>query len=223
MYNIAIDGPAGSGKSTVAGILSKRLGILYLDTGAMYRACALKADWLGIQPTDEFAVRSFIDSVDITIGYSNGVQHTYLDGKDVSLEIRANDMSEKSSQISKHACVRKKMVALQRKIAAVQSCVLDGRDICMHVLPSAKYKFFLYATPEVRAERRRLELCARGMDYPYDLLLEEMKSRDYADSHRANAPLEIAPDAIKIDCTALSAEEVANFIQDIVCGNESSC
>lgn len=221
MFNIAIDGPAGSGKSTVAGLLSKKLGILYLDTGAMYRACALKAVLLGLDPTDESSVSSFIADVDITVGYQGGVQHTFLDGKDVSLDIRANEMSEKSSQISKHACVREKMVTLQRKIASGQSCVLDGRDICMYVLPNAKYKFFLFASPEVRAERRRLELLSRGVEYPYASLLDEIKKRDYADSHRENAPLEVAPDAIKIDCSSLTAEQVADYIASTVTNGES--
>lgn len=216
MYNIAIDGPAGSGKSTVAGMLSKKLDILYLDTGAMYRACALKATYLGIDPTDETGVSTFIDRVNIEVGYKDGVQHTFLDGKDVSLEIRANAMSEKSSQISKHSCVRKKMVSLQREIAAKSSCVLDGRDICLHVLPNAKYKFFLSASPEVRAERRKNELAERGIDYPYERLLDEIKKRDYADSHRANSPLEIAPDAEVIDSSNYSAEQVADYIAEIV-------
>lgn len=221
MYNIAIDGPAGSGKSTVAGMLSEKLDILYLDTGAMYRACALKAMRLGIDPADEQAVSSFIDNVNIEVGYEGGVQHTYLDGEDVSKKIRENHMSEKSSQISRHACVRTKMVSLQREIASKSSCVLDGRDICLHVLPNAKYKFYLSASPEVRAKRRWNELHDRGTDYSYERLLEEIKSRDFADSHRANSPLEIAPDAVVIDSSDLTAEQVADYIADIVIRGES--
>ena len=220
MYNIAIDGPAGSGKSTVAGLLARKLDILYLDTGAMYRACALKATMLGIDPSDEKAVSGFIGDVDITVGYMNGLQHTFLDGKDVSVEIRENDMSEKSSKISKHACVRAKMVDLQRQIAAKSSCVLDGRDICIHVLPDARYKFFLSASPEVRAERRYLELKSRGKDFSKERLLDEIKNRDYQDSHRANSPLEIAPDAIVIDTSDYTAEQVADYIGNIVINGE---
>lgn len=221
MYNIAIDGPAGGGKSTVARILAKKLDILYLDTGAMYRACALKADMLGIDPSDEAGVSKFIDGVSVTVGYKNGSQITFLDGKDVSHAIRENSMSEKSSLISKHACVRRKMVALQREIAAKSSCILDGRDICLHVLPGAKYKFFLFASPEVRAERRRLELERRGVEIPLSRLLDEIVRRDYEDSHRKNSPLEIAPDAIRIDTSDITADEAADKIYAIVKKGES--
>ena len=141
MINIAIDGPSSSGKSTVAKLLSKKLNILYLDTGAMYRACGLKAKRLGIDCLDEAGVSSFIKNIDLQVKYQDGAQHVYLDGEDVSNEIRKNEVSMLASKISSLSIVREKMVEMQREVASVQPCVLDGRDICMYVLPNAKYKF----------------------------------------------------------------------------------
>ena len=142
MLNIALDGPAGSGKSTIAKHLSKSLNILYLDTGAMYRACALKAKKLGVSCKDEEAVNAFIDTVDIKVKYVDGAQKTYLDGEDVSTKIRENDISMMASDISALKKVRIKLVELQREIANSTDCILDGRDIGTYVLPDAKYKFY---------------------------------------------------------------------------------
>ena len=212
MLNIALDGPAGSGKSTIAKQLSKSLGILYLDTGAMYRACALKAKKLGIASNDEEKVNTFINDVDITVKYVDGAQKTYLDGEDVSTAIRENEISMMASNISAIKSVRLKLVELQREIAKVTDCVLDGRDIGTHVLPNANYKFFVTASLDVRAERRYLELVARGQTVDKDALKKEMEIRDYNDSHREFAPLKQADDAILLDTSNMSIEEVINTV-----------
>ena len=221
MINIAIDGPSSSGKSTVAKLLSKKLNILYLDTGAMYRACGLKAKRLGIDCLDEVGVSSFIKNIDLKVKYEDGSQHVYLDGEDVSNEIRKNEVSMLASKISSLSIVREKMVEMQREVASVQPCVLDGRDICMYVLPNAKYKFFMTANPEIRAKRRHKELDAKGQTVNFDDLLREINQRDYNDSHREFAPLAIAPDATVIDTTNLTAEEVVDFIANEVAKGEA--
>lgn len=212
MINIAIDGPSGSGKSTVAKIISKSLDILYLDTGAMYRACGLKARSLGIDCRDEKGVSTFIDNIDLKVKYLDGVQHVFLDGRDVSTEIRSNDVAMLASDISSLPIVRKKMVEMQREVATQQACVLDGRDICMYVLPDAKYKFYITATAEIRAERRYKELISRGHKVDFQTVLEEINLRDKNDSSRSTAPLEKAPDAELIDSSFMTAEEVASRI-----------
>ena len=212
MYNIALDGPSGSGKSTLAKALSKKLNILYLDTGAMYRACGLKAKKLGISTKDEEMVKTFINDIDIKIKYKDGSQITMLDGEDVSLKIRENDISMLASNISALKCVREKLVALQREIAKEQSCVLDGRDIGTNVLPFAKYKFYVTASTKERTNRRYNELKAKGQDVDFDTLFKEIETRDYNDSHREFAPLRQAEDAILIDTTTMSIDEVINFV-----------
>lgn len=218
MLNIALDGPSGSGKSTVAKIIAKKLDILYLDTGAMYRACALKALQQNIGCFDEKNVSLFIKDIDLKIEYENGTQKTILDGKDVSLEIRKNEVSMKASDISSLQCVREKMVEMQRKVASVQACILDGRDIGTVVLPNAPFKFFVTATPEVRAKRRFKELVARGQNVVFEDILAEIQKRDYNDSHRAHSPLKQAKDAVLIDTTNMGVEEVVSFVISAVEG-----
>ncbi len=212
MINIAIDGPSSSGKSTVAKLLSKKLNILYLDTGAMYRACGLKAKRLGISCLDEKGVASFIGNIDLQVKYENGAQHVYLDGKDVSNEIRKNEVSMLASQISSLSIVREKMLEMQREVASKQPCVLDGRDICMYVLPNAKYKFYVTASLEVRTERRYKELIQKGQQVDKEALKEEIATRDYNDSHRKFAPLRQAEDAVYLDTSNMSENEVVNFV-----------
>lgn len=212
MINIALDGPSGSGKSTVAKALSKKLNILYLDTGAMYRACALKAHRLGIDCKDVKSVDDFIDSVNIEVKYQNGSQITLLDGEDVSEKIRENVISLKASAISAHMSVRKKLVELQRQIASSTDCVLDGRDIGTNVLPNAKYKFYVTASIDVRTERRYKELILKGQAVDKEALREEIALRDYNDSHREFAPLRQADDAILVDTSNMSIDEVLNAI-----------
>lgn len=216
--NIAIDGPAGSGKSTVSKILSRRLDILYLDTGAMYRACALACVNCGIDCRDENAVESIVDSINIDVKYENKAQRTYLNGKDVSTLIRTPEISMLASVVSAHGCIRTKMVELQRKIAAENSCVLDGRDIGTNVLPNAKFKFFLTASPEIRAKRRLSENEVKGFKQSFDDVLKEIKMRDEQDTNRKIAPLLKAEDAKEINTDSLSEEEVA----DAICGEIQS-
>lgn len=216
MLNIAIDGPAGSGKSTIAKQLSKSLSILYLDTGAMYRACALKAKQLGIKCNDAFAVSSFINDVDISVKYIDGAQRTYLDGQDVSTKIRENDISMMASDISALQCVRIKLVDLQREIAKSSDCILDGRDIGTNVLPNATYKFYVTASIDVRVERRFKELIERGQTVNKEELKNEMAIRDYNDSHREFAPLKKADDAIEIDTSSLTIEEVISKVSSYI-------
>lgn len=210
--NIALDGPSGSGKSTVAKELSKKLNILYLDTGAMYRAAACKALALGVDTLDESGVSAFIDDLDLDIRYIDGAQHTFLDGKDVSSRIREPEVSMAASNISSLKCVRLKMVAMQREIAKSMSCILDGRDIGSFVLPDAKYKFYVTAAPEVRTARRKAELEGRGFTVDFDELLKEIEQRDYNDRHRDFAPLVQAEDAVLIDTSEMNVDEVLQKI-----------
>ena len=214
--SIALDGPAGSGKSTVAKALSKDLNILYLDTGAMYRACALEAIKLGIDTLDEKGVSSFIDNIDLEIEYENGSQKTILDKEDVSKKIREPHVSMAASNISSLKCVRLKMVEMQRKIASKMSCVLDGRDIGSFVLPNADYKFYITASVEVRTKRRYDELKANGHEVDFDKLKAEIEQRDYNDKHRDFAPLVQAKDAVYIDTSNLNVEQVISKVKEYI-------
>ena len=209
---IALDGPSGSGKSTIAKALSAKLNILYLDTGAMYRATALKALNLGIDTLDAEKVDTFINDVDIEIKYIDGAQHTFLDGEDVSQKIREPHMSMAASNISSLKNVRIKMVDMQRKIAGGMSCILDGRDIGSYVLPDADFKFYVTATSKVRAKRRYDELTAKGFEVDFDNLLKEIEQRDYNDMNREFSPLVQAKDAIYLDTSDMSIDEVINAV-----------
>lgn len=212
IIRIALDGPSGSGKSTIAKRLSQKLNILYLDTGAMYRATALKAISLGIDTLDEKGVSTFIDDINLEIKYFDGTQHTFLDGEDVSERIREPHVSMAASNISSLKCVRLKMVDMQRKIASEMSCVLDGRDIGSYVLPNADYKFFITASVEVRADRRYKELTLKGHKVDFDALKAEIEQRDYNDRTRDFSPLRKAEDAIEIDTSYMSIEQVINKV-----------
>lgn len=209
---IALDGPSGSGKSTIAKKLSKELDILYLDTGAMYRATALKALKLNVDTFDEKGVLSFINDLNLEIKYENGSQQTYLDGENVSDKIREPQVSMAASNISSLKCVRLKMVEMQRKIASSTSCVLDGRDIGSYVLPDADYKFYITASVEVRAQRRFKELTEKGFNVDFEALKKEIEQRDYNDSHRDFAPLVKAEDAIFIDTSEMDIDGVVNTV-----------
>lgn len=211
-FVIALDGPSGSGKSTIAKKISNKLNILYLDTGAMYRATALKALKLGIDTFDEQGVLSFINDINLEIKYIDGTQRTFLDGEDVSEKIREPHVSMAASNISSLKCVRLKMVDMQRKIAGDMSCVLDGRDIGSYVLPNAKYKFYITASVEVRADRRYKELTLKGHNVDFEELKKEIEQRDYNDKNRSFAPLVQAPDAILIDTSFMNIEQVVNKV-----------
>lgn len=213
MINIALDGPAGSGKSTVAKFLAKKLNILYLDTGALYRAVALYAINNGIDVENEVQVKQLLKTLDVTVEYNDGKQITLLCGKDISKEIRENIVSNAASKISAIKCVREKLLSLQREIANSMDCILDGRDIGTFVLPDANFKFFLTASVDCRATRRYKELLERGYDdVDYNQLKSEIEERDYRDSHREIAPLKKADDAIEIDTSFLTIEEVCQEV-----------
>ncbi len=211
-FSIALDGPSGSGKSTIAKFLSKKLDILYLDTGAMYRATALKTIKSGFDSFDEKGVLTFINDIDLEIKYINGAQHTFLDGEDVSDKIREPHVSMAASNVSSLKPVRIKMVEMQRKIAGNTSCVLDGRDIGSYVLPNADYKFYVTASVEERANRRFKELTEKGHKVDYEALKVEIEQRDYNDANRDFSPLKKADDAIEIDTTNMSIEQVLETI-----------
>lgn len=217
IYQIAIDGPSGSGKSTLAKGVSKELGIMYLDTGAMYRTCGLAAVKRGISPKDADAVASMLDEMELEVRFIDGAQHMILDGEDVTGMIRTPEVSMAASDISTLPVIRSAMVDYQRKIAGTQSFVIDGRDIASNVLPNAKYKFFLTASSEMRAKRRLAELNARG-DYSqnYEEVLRDIELRDKQDSERASAPLVCVPDAIVIDTSDIDIDETRRTLLSYV-------
>ena len=192
----------------MAKILAADYNILHLDTGAMYRACGLKALRMGVDPADKDGVEKILPNLDLKIEYKDGAQHTILDGEDVSLVIRENAVSMAASTISAHHAVRVKMVEMQRDIAKSMSCVLDGRDIGTAVLPDAKFKFFITADSKVRAMRRYNELKQRGQEVDFDTLHAEIVARDKQDSEREFSPLTCADDAIRIDTSDMSIEDV---------------
>lgn len=214
VISIAIDGPAGSGKSTVSDIVAKRLSILHLDTGAMYRALGYKALTQGIEPSDRERVVPMLETTDVQVELSDGVQRVYVDGVDVSGKIRENPVSKAASDIAVIPEVRIKLVELQRELAKKMSLVIDGRDIGSYVLPDAPYKFYLTADPEERARRRLAELHAKGadMDKTLDEMTAEITARDKTDMSREFAPLTCADDAELIDTTNITAEQVADII-----------
>lgn len=212
-FSVAIDGPSGSGKSTIARALAREFKILYLDTGAMYRACALKVLDAGVDIENETAVYDLLLGVKLDIAYDeNGEQKTLLDGVDVSQEIRKPHVSMAASTVSKYRSVRFHLTEKQREIARRESCVLDGRDIGTFVLPDADFKFFLTAQPQVRAKRRYEELLEKGYQVDFEELLQEILRRDEQDSTRNFAPLKKADDAIEIDTSEMTIEEVLSMI-----------
>ena len=216
-YAIAIDGPAGAGKSTIARRLAKELGYYYVDTGAIYRTVAYFLDLLGISPKDVDGVERYIDELTVEIEYDgDGVQHMIMNGMDVTNDIRTQDISQKASLVSAHAVVREVLLDMQRDVAKQHNVIMDGRDIGTVVLPKADVKIFLTASPEVRAQRRTAELIAKGQKANYDQILKEIQQRDYQDTHRPIAPLKMAKDSIKVDSSELDIEGVISAIREIV-------
>ena len=216
-YSIAIDGPAGSGKSTIAKRLAAELGYHYVDTGAIYRTVAYFLDLLGVSPKDVDGVERYIDELTIGIEYDEeGKQHMIMNGMDVSDEIRTQDIAQKASLVSAHAVVREVLLDMQRDIAKAHNVIMDGRDIGTVVLPKATVKIFLTADPEVRAKRRYDELIAKGQKAKYETILKEVVQRDYQDTHREIAPLKMARDSIKVDTSAMDIDQVVAAIREIV-------
>lgn len=219
---IAIDGPAGAGKSTVAKAVAKALDILYLDTGAMYRAAALYAFRNGADPIDASQVLPLLPSLAVTVRYENGAQRTCLNGEDVTGIIRTPEISKGASDIGVHPEVRVKMAELQRQIAQDQPVVMDGREIGSFVLPNAPYKFFITANPRERARRRLLEMQQRGEQTPsIEELEQSIIARDYTDSNRAFAPLCQVPDAVLIDTTDMDADTAVNTVLAYIKGERA--
>ena len=208
IFQIAIDGPSGAGKSTIAKTVARKLGIDYIDTGAMYRALGLKMLRMGVPMREDAALAAMLEETDID--FSGG--RVYLDGEDVSDQIRTQEISKASSDCSAFASVRRKLVELQQKMARAKSVIMDGRDIGTVVLKDAPYKYFLTASDEERALRRFRELAAKGEPQTYEEVLEQIRQRDYNDTHRAVTPLRKAEDAVEIDSTAMSIEEVVDYI-----------
>lgn len=216
MINIAIDGPAGAGKSTIAKAVAKDLGIIYLDTGAMYRATAYYAIQHGIDVQDEQSISEMLKDFNMDIRYENGEQQIYVNGVNTTPYLREHYMSKAASDISALKCVRYKMVELQREFAKTHDVVLDGRDIGTFVLPDANCKFYMTATAEERASRRYKELIEKGANVEYENILQDIIKRDYNDSHREVAPLKQAEDAEYLDTTSLSVDDVIAHVKEVV-------
>ena len=216
-YSIAIDGPAGAGKSTIARRLAKELGYYYVDTGAIYRTVAYFLDLLGISPKDIDGVSRYIDELTVEIEYDEeGKQHMIMNGMDVTDDIRTQDISQKASLVSAHAIVRDMLLDMQRDMARKHNVVMDGRDIGTVVLPKATVKIFLTAKAEVRAQRRCDELNAKGQKSDYNKILKEIEQRDYQDTHREVAPLKMCRDSIKLDTSDLDIEGVVAEMKRII-------
>lgn len=213
-YNVAIDGPAGAGKSTIAKAVAKIKNLIYVDTGAMYRAMALFMIREGVSPEDAEGISRKCQEADITIGYENGEQVVYLNGENVNAYLRTEEVGNMASATSVQPAVRKKLVELQQALAAKSDCIMDGRDIGTCVLPDAQVKIYLTASSEVRAKRRYDELTAKGETCDLEKIKADIEERDYRDMNREYSPLKQAKDAILVDTSHMSVEEV---IEHIIC------
>lgn len=214
-FRIAIDGPAATGKSTTAKRLAKRLSLIYIDTGAMYRAMGLYFIKNDISLYDEENINKVLDEVKIDIYYEDGEQQINLNGENVTKKIRTEEVSRYASVTSAYSKVRKKLVAIQKELAEKNSVIMDGRDIGTVVIPNAELKIFLTASPEERAKRRYEELIKKGEQVELEEVSKELKERDHRDSTRENSPLKQASDAILIDTTNMSVDEVVNKIEEL--------
>lgn len=211
--NIAIDGPSAAGKSTISKLLAKELGYAHLDTGAMYRCVGYYSKLKGISEQDETALADMIDQMDIGFD-SNG--NVFINGEDVSLAIRTNEMSMRASAVSAHPMVRERLVAMQQKIAQNKGYILDGRDIGTVVLPNAEVKVYMIASVEARAKRRFKEYEDKKIEADYDEIYQDIETRDYQDTHRKTSPLKKADDAQEIDTSNMSIEEVVSAIRNLI-------
>ena len=215
--SVAIDGPAGAGKSTIARRLAGELGFRYVDTGAIYRTVAYFMDLWGVSPKDVDGVNRYIDELTVGIEYDDeGVQHMLMNGMDVTGDIRTPEISQKASLISAHAVVRDVLLDMQRNMAEEYDVVMDGRDIGSVVLPKATVKIFLTASPEVRAKRRYQELLEKGQKASYEQVLKDVQQRDYQDTHRDIAPLKMCRDSVKVDTSEMDLEQSVAAIRKIV-------
>ena len=215
-FNVAIDGPAGAGKSTVAKAVAKEQGFIYVDTGAMYRAMALYFIRKGIDTNEEEEICAHLDEIEIALAYEGGVQQVFLNGENVSGLIRTEEVGMATSNVSKYKLVREKMVALQQEIAKTTDVVMDGRDIGMWVLPNADIKLYLTASSYERARRRHKELVEKGGTKTLEEIEQDIIARDYQDMHRENSPLVQAPDAIYLDSSDMTQQQVVDTIMNMI-------
>lgn len=216
-YSIAIDGPAGAGKSTIARRLAAELGYCYVDTGAIYRTVAYFLDLWGVSPKDVDGVRRYIDELTVEITYDEtGSQHMIMNGMDVTPDIRTQEISQKASLVSAHKEVRDMLLDMQRDVARKHNVIMDGRDIGTVVLPKADVKIFLTASSQVRARRRYEELIAKGQKAELSQILKEIEQRDYQDTHREVAPLKKARDAVEMDTSDLDIDGVIAAMKKII-------
>ncbi len=219
VINVAIDGPAGAGKSSISKKAAAELGYIYIDTGALYRTVGVNAMRKGVDlNNDEEIIASLTPDTNIELKFINGEQRMFLNGEDVSLEIRKPEASMAASRVSAVPKVREYLFDLQKQLAKSNNCIMDGRDIGTVVLPDADVKIFLTASPEARALRRHKELRENGMETPYEDVLKDMIKRDYDDSHRAIAPLKQADDAILCDTSELDLQESIELIINTIKG-----
>lgn len=216
MINIAIDGPSGAGKSTISKAVAKELGFIHIDTGALYRTIAFYLSDNQIDVNNEEAIKAALDDIKIQVCIEDGLQKIYLNNKEVCEELRQPNITKIASDVSKLPIVRDYLLEIQRELARENNCVMDGRDISTVVLPDATVKIFLTASPEVRAERRFNQQKEMGIIEDYDKILDDIKKRDYNDSHREIAPLKQAPDAIKIDSSKVDFDEVKNICKKLI-------
>ena len=213
--NVAIDGPAGAGKSTIAKAVAAKKGYVYVDTGAMYRAMALYFIRAGISADDEKAISESVDDIVVSIKYEDGAQHVILNDEDVTGLIRTEEVGNMASATSVYSAVRTKLVALQQELAKTTDVIMDGRDIGTVVLPNADVKVFLTASVECRAKRRFDELKAKGAEADFDQIAKDIEERDYRDSHREISPLKQADDAVLVDSSDMTIDEVVAAIIDL--------
>ena len=214
-YNVAIDGPAGAGKSTIAKLVAKEKGYVYVDTGAMYRALAIHFIKKGLKPQDTELIKAACEDAEVTLQYENGIQQVYLNGENVTSMLRTEEVGNMASVSSALGAVRTKLLSLQRNLAAEKDVVMDGRDIGTNILPNADVKVYLTASVETRAKRRYLELQEKGIACDLEEIAHDIEERDYRDMNRDIAPLKQAEDAVYVDSSDMTIDEVVKTIIDL--------